>query len=159
MATWAALLRAEPAIASKGRKLLYLAGVGIGFLGTVRRDGGPRVHAVSPILADDALFVMVIPGPKLGDLRRDNRYSLHSLTSPPPNHDDAFFAAGTASERPDTALWDEVAAQLLSERDLTDRWPGFEDMVLFELELDRVLLTLTHPGDGLKAGRHVWRPQ
>jgi hypothetical protein len=38
-----------------GRDLLYQFGVGLGFLSTVRRDGGPRVHPICPILHDDQL--------------------------------------------------------------------------------------------------------
>lgn len=49
-------------MAKKGAELLYEYGVGLGFLATVRSDGGPRVHLISPILIDDALFAMIIPG-------------------------------------------------------------------------------------------------
>lgn len=100
---------------------------------------------------------MIIPGPKLNDLRRDNRHSLHSLTSPPPNQDDSLYLAGSVVEMSDPDLWEQVADQLLAERDMTDRWPGFEDMTLFSLDVDRVLLTLTRAGNGLASGRHVWR--
>lgn len=84
------------------------------------------MHPICPILTEDALFALIIPGPKLADLRRDGRYALHCLTSPPPRQDDGFYIAGTVTEVADAAIWDRVAAQFLAERDIASRWPGFE---------------------------------
>jgi hypothetical protein len=49
------------------------------YLATVRRDGGPRVHPVGPlILRDGSLVVVMYPtSPKGHDLRRTGRYALH----------------------------------------------------------------------------------
>ncbi len=129
----------------------------MGFLGTVRRDGGPRVHPISPILTDHELFALIVPGPKLADLRRDGRYALHSLTSEPPRHDDAFYVVGTVTEVTNRPTWDRVAAQLLAERDIESRWPGFEEMVLFRFDVERCLLTLTKAEDGFPRGHTRWR--
>jgi hypothetical protein len=92
----------------------------------------------------------------LRDLRRDDRYALHCETFPPPRHDDAFYIAGVAPEVPDRSVWDRVAAQMLAERDTTEQWPGFEEMVLFQLSLDRCLLTLTQANDTFPAGHTIW---
>lgn len=156
-ARWADLVAARPELASKARGLLYLGPIGLGFLATVRADGGPRVHPVCPVLTETDLYVMVIPGPKLDDLRRDPRYALHSETFPPPNEDDGFYVTGMAVEIADPARWEAIARQSLTERSNETRWPGFERQVLFELRLDRCLLTLTHPADGFPAGHTVWR--
>jgi hypothetical protein len=132
-------------------------GVGMGFLATVRRDGGPRVHPICPILTEDALFALIVPGPKLADLRRDGQYALHCLTSPPPRQDDAFYITGTVTEVTDPAIWDRVAARFLTERDIASRWPGFETQVLFEFHIERCLVTLTEASSELPAGHTVWR--
>ena len=158
MATWRDLYRARPDIATKGHQLLYEYGVGIGFLATVRHDGGPRVHPISPLLTDGALLGLIIPGPKLNDLRRDHRYALHSSTFAPPRQDHAFYVVGTANEITDPAMWERAATQFLTEREIDQRWPGFEFQILFEFELERCLLTLTAAEDGLPAGHTVWRP-
>jgi hypothetical protein len=157
MAGWASFQVEEPGLAAKGRHLFYMYGVGMGFLGTVRRDGGPRVHPICPILVDDALFALIIPGPKLGDLRRDNRFALHGLTSPPPRQDDAFYITGTVAEVRDRGIWDRVASQFLAERQIEARWPGFEDQVLFEFDIERCLLTLTIGEDAFPAGHTIWQ--
>jgi hypothetical protein len=136
--------------------MFYEFGIGLGFLATVRPDGGPRVHPISPIRTDDALFALIVPGPKLADLRRDGRYALHSETFPPPRADDAFYITGTALEVADRDQWDRVAAQLLAEREGMTRWPGFEAQVLFEFRLDGCLLTLTQANDTFPAGHTIW---
>ncbi len=78
METWGSFAAVAPALAAMGRHFLYQYGVGLGFLATVRRDGGPRVHPICPILTDGALLALIVPGPKLDDLRRDGRYALHA---------------------------------------------------------------------------------
>ena len=155
-ASWREFAAARPDLAAKGRALFYEYGVGLGFLATTRPDGGPRVHPMCPILTDDELFAMIVPGPKLRDLRRDGRYALHSETRPPPHQDDAFYLTGIATEVMDRATWNRVGDQMLAERSATEPWPGFADQVLFELGIDRCLLTLTQAEDGLPRGHSVW---
>jgi len=94
VATWAQFEREAPEVAEVATRLwpgpLALHRYGslpdgvswfaISYLGTVRRDGGPRVHPFCPILADGRLFA-AIPrsSPKGGDLRRDPRCVIHAL--------------------------------------------------------------------------------
>ena len=54
--------------------LLYQFGVGLAFLATVRRDGGPRVHPMCPLIHQGGLYGFFVPGPKQADLHRDGRY-------------------------------------------------------------------------------------
>ena len=157
MLTWEAFRSARPDLAAEGRGLFYHYGIGLGFLATVRADGGPRVHPICPILTDDHLYSLIVPGPKLDDLRRDGRFALHSETLPPPHQDDAFYLTGKVLEVADQSTWEQVAAQMLAERDQVSRWPGFETQVLFEFLLDRCLLTLTEARGGLPAGHTIWR--
>ena len=156
MTSWGSFAAAAPALAAKGHELFYQYGVGMGFLGTVRRDGGPRVHPICPILTDDALFALIVPGPKRQDLRRDPRYALHCLTSEPPRHDDAFYLTGTVKEVIDPRAWNRVAEQFLAERGIDSRWPGFEAQTLVEFAIERCLLTLTSQQDGLPSGHTIW---
>jgi hypothetical protein len=154
--SWEAFGALRPDLAKIGGEMFYEFGIGLGFLATVRPDGGPRVHPICPIRTDDALFALIVPGPKLADLRRDGRYALHSETFPPPRADDAFYITGMALEVADRDQWDRVAAQLLAEREGMTRWPGFEAQVLFEFRLDGCLLTLTQANDTFPAGHTIW---
>ena len=157
MLTWGEFRWVRPDLAAAGRGLLYTVGIGLGFLATVRPDGGPRVHPICPVLTDDHLYGLIVPGPKLNDLRRDGRFALHSETLPPPDQEDAFYLTGVAAEVVDASKWEQVARQLLAEREMQSRWPGFEDQVLFEFPFDRCLLTLTRARDGLPAGHTIWK--
>jgi hypothetical protein len=157
MATWGEFRSMRPDLAAAGHRLFYNFGIGLGFLATVRSDGGPRVHPICPILTDDHLYGLILPGPKLNDLRRDRRFALHSETCPPPNQDDGFYVTGVPAEVTDPSTWEQVASQFLAEREVESRGPGFEEQVLFEFLLDRCLLTLTQPRDGLPAGHTIWK--
>ena len=66
----------------------------MGYLATVRPDGGPRVHPVSPVITDEGLYCFVVDSPKRRDLERDGRYALHSY--PPEESDDEAYVAGRA---------------------------------------------------------------
>jgi hypothetical protein len=69
-----------PDLAGEGRQLFYEHRVGLGFLATVRPDGGPRVHPICPLVTPEGLYGFIVPGPKLKDLRRDSGYALHTET-------------------------------------------------------------------------------
>ncbi|MGA3214380.1 MAG: pyridoxamine 5'-phosphate oxidase [Acidimicrobiales bacterium] len=147
----------RPDLAAVGRSLLYGHGrIALGFLATVTKDGGPRVHPICPLVTDRALYGFIVPGPKRDDLRRDGRFALHSETFPPPCHDDAFYATGRAVFVDDPQLRDTLTAQLLAERDLAEPWPGFASEELVEFRLDRCLITLTKPQENLPAGHTTW---
>ena len=154
--TWEDFAGLQPDLAGAGRRLLYEFGIGLGFLATVRTDGGPRVHPICPIFTETGLYGLIVPGPKLEDLRRDARYALHSETCPPPRQDDAFYLTGTVRELSDADLRRRLDAQFLAERDLSEPWPGFDQQVLVEFMVGRCLLTLTQAQDHFPAGHTVW---
>jgi hypothetical protein len=155
MITWTEFQRHQPALAEAGRAQFYQHGLGLGFLATVRRDGGPRVHPVCPVISAAGLHVLILPGPKRGDLRRDNRYSLHSEMVPPPRQDDGFAVSGTAAEIADTATAETVRDQVI--KDFGELWPEYETLTLFELSVASCLLTLTEPADGFPKGPTIWK--
>src|SRR5215467_8832527 len=99
VATWADFERARPEMAVRGRQILYRFGVPLGYLATVRADGGPRVHPFCPILCGERLYGLIGPSPKQRDLARDGRFALHSF--PLPDRDDEFYLTGRARRRED----------------------------------------------------------
>ncbi|MET8462054.1 pyridoxamine 5'-phosphate oxidase family protein [Micromonospora zamorensis] len=94
MASWSEFAADEPRLADGIRVLLQQYGPGFGYLATVRADGGPRVHPVSPVITDEGLFCFIVDSPKRRDLERDGRYALHSF--PPEESDDEAYVAGRA---------------------------------------------------------------
>ena len=61
MIPWHEFVAAAPELAATGESLLFQFGVGLAFLATVRKDGGPRLHPVCPVLSHGRLYVLVIP--------------------------------------------------------------------------------------------------
>jgi hypothetical protein len=156
MLSWKELCSAEPELGEACRALLYQYGVGLAFLGTVRPDGGPRLHPVCPLISDRGLFAFLVPSPKRDDLHRDARYALHSF--PAEENEDAVYLMGTATSVPDPQLRAELAAQFFRERDLAEPPPGFEEQELFEFAIGRCLRTIS-TGHGDPNPTHiVWRP-
>lgn len=132
MATWKEFEKQEPAMAEAGRKLLYQFGPGLGFLATVRRDGGPRLHPICPILCEGRLFALIAASPKRGDLLRDGRYALHSF--PAVEVDDEFYLTGRASLR------EGEIAERVREAMIAAGATSTNDETLFELDLEHALL-------------------
>jgi hypothetical protein len=152
VATWAEFEKDRPDLAAAGRALLYQFGVGLGFLATVRRDGGPRVHPMCPIIHEGGMYAFIVPGPKQADLHRDGRYALHSF--PCENNEDAFYCTGRAEAEGDTAIRKVLADIFVAERaDVGVPLPA-TDHHLFRFGLERCLLTRT-TGHGDHAPEHT----
>ncbi len=155
VATWGEFEQSQPSLAQAGRALLYQFEVGLAFLATVRRDGGPRVHPMCPLIHRDQMYAFIVPGPKQADLRRDGRYSLHSF--PCPDNEDAFYCTGRAYAVGDLAIRQELADLFVTERSaLAVPAPGANDH-LFSFGIQRCLLTRT-TGHGDPSPQHtVWQ--
>ena len=151
--TWGEFERAEPGLADAGRALLYQFGVGLAFLATVRRDGGPRVHPMCPLIHDGGLYAFIVPGPKQADLHRDGRYALHSF--PCEDNEDAFYCTGRAQAVDDPATRRALAELFVAERSGGVAAPASGDH-LFSFGLQRCLLTRT-TGHGDPSPQHtIW---
>ena len=112
--------------------MLYQFGIGLGFIATVRKDGGPRVHPCCPIIHDGGLYVFIMGNsPKRFDLDRNRMYALHS--NPCPDKDDEFFVAGMASRVRSTELREEISN--IAKHSVRD------DEILYELRIERALHT------------------
>ena len=86
MVSWGDFAAADAEMAAIG--LALMERFHIAYLATVRADGAPRLHPVSPFIIDGRLFVASPRGsPKAQDQLRDGRYVLHML----PGKDDAEF--------------------------------------------------------------------
>ena len=134
MTTWDDFRRNAPEVAELGRALLYVHGPGLGYLATVRADGGPRVHPVCPVIAEGRLWIVVNPtSPKYHDLIREGRYALHSFSAA--ETDDEFYVTGPAAREYDPALRAKVVATSAA----TGVSTGDHDE-LFHLEIERAMV-------------------
>ena len=149
MASWPDFVAAQPRLAAAIRALVNQYGPGLGYLATVRPDGGPRVHPVSPVITDAGLFCFVLDSPKRRDLERDGRYALHSY--PPEDSDDEAYMSGRARRVTDQATVALLAGTMRAQPDL-----GWQ---LYELTIDVAMLAQRPHGayGSGDAAYEVWR--
>jgi hypothetical protein len=94
-----------------------LTGPGVVLVATIRRDGGPRLSPVEPLLWDGDLWLsMGLGSRKAADLRRDPRILVHSIVTSRNGQDGEYKLRGAAVEEPGPAgqarYAEEVAARL-----------------------------------------------
>jgi hypothetical protein len=146
MASWSEFVAAEPRLASAIRDLVHQYGPGLGYLATVRADGGPRLHPVSPVITDDGLYCFVMNSPKRGDLDRDGRYALHAF--PPEDSNDEAYVSGVARRVTDRARVSRLARTVQADPKA--------DWRLYEFSVD-VAMVARHREPTVPAGYEIWR--
>jgi nitroimidazol reductase NimA-like FMN-containing flavoprotein (pyridoxamine 5'-phosphate oxidase superfamily) len=147
MKIWADLIEAAPELGEIGRQRLEGR---IAYLATIRPDGSPRVHPVSPFIGGGHLFVHMEPtSPKGNDLRRDARYALHCAVEDNSGGQGEFVIRGQALEVSDQQR--RAAAFAYA------RAAGYTPQaryVLFELTIAEAVAT-TYPDD--QPRRQRWK--
>lgn len=104
-----------------------------------------------PVLVGDGLYAVIEPGPKRRDLERDGRYALHC--HPPAESEDAFYVTGRArAVAADDPLDREVRLAFWAERGKDEPDPRGAAAGIFELDVERCLVTRT-------TGHGDWEPQ
>ncbi len=94
MTSWIEFSRQAPEIAEFGKTRFQS---GVAYLGTLRADGGPRVHPVTPIIAEYLFLFMEPTSPKGKDLQRDPRYTLHCSVEDSNGGSGEFYVRGQAA--------------------------------------------------------------
>lgn len=142
--SWQDFALAEPELAAFGEKRFKNAPA---YLATIRADGVPRVHPVTPIIGEGHLFLFMEPtSPKGHDLQRGSAYALHCSVSDNGGGEGEFSLTGHAALTTDPAM-----------RELATKY-GYqpkEIYVLFELTVESAFSTI-YP-DGGKPVRKNWK--
>ena len=126
MTWWSDLEADAPELAAFGARCLQRPPC---YLGTVRADGRPRVHPVTPIIAGGRLFVFMEPtSPKGRDLRERGHFALHNGVPDSSGTGGEFWAVGNGHPVDDAETRRMVAEA--ASYDPADRY------VLFELDVD-----------------------
>src|SRR5215207_1332033 len=94
MASWIEFAHQAPVLAEFGKARFQS---GVGYLGTVRADGAPRVHPVTPIIAEQLFLFMEPTSPKGKDLQRDPRFTLHCSVEDSNGGEGEFYVRGRAA--------------------------------------------------------------
>lgn len=147
--SWKEFEEQAPKIASLGiekldRKVAYLA--------TLKTDGSPRLHPVTPFIGNGMLFMFTEPSsPKIRDLQRDGRYALHcSVARKEGEPLVEFLVSGTAKIVNDSAVRAN-AENIAASSVVTD------DYALFEFQVDNVM-AIEYDDDG-KRTVHRWHKE
>lgn len=126
MATWGEFAVAAPEMAERGVERL---GIGFAYIATVSKDGAPRVHPVTPLIAGGRLLAFLGKKTvKYSNLRRDGRYALHAVLG---KDDEEFLVTGLA------VVADDWASRLLAAREAVRIGMTSKDDVLFEFRIER----------------------
>ena len=137
---WSQLEQQAPGLAAFGAERLS---TGVAYLSTIRADGRPRVHPVTPIIASGHLFVFMEPtSPKGRDLRERGSFALHNGVPDMMGTGGEFSCSGTSVliEEPglrtvaaDAASYDPADRYILFELHPTEaRCAGYGDVPLPE---------------------------
>jgi hypothetical protein len=144
--SWQSLETNHPDLAAFGAERLN---GNVAYLATVRNDGSPRVHPVTPIIGQGHLFVFMEPtSPKGQDLRRDGRYALHCSVSDSSGASGEFFVSGRA-QIVDSAELRALAVHLAS-------YTPADRYILFECTIESAASTIYADGQVV---RTRWKPE
>ena len=94
MTSWKEFAQQAPELANFGRSRFQSR---VAYLGTVRADGSPRVHPVTPIIGEQLFLFMEPTSPKGKDLQRDPRYALHCSVEDSSGGGGEFYVRGQAT--------------------------------------------------------------
>ena len=132
MTTWGEFASAAPEIAAYGLQRLNGR---VAYLGTVRENGRPRVHPVTPIIGEQRLFIFMEPtSPKGRDLERDGHYALHCSVEDSSGGQGEFYVRGMAERLDDAESRQEAIA--------ASSYTPNERYILFTLSVEYAFMNL-----------------
>lgn len=105
MTSWKTFAQQAPDFAAFGESRFRS---GVAYLGTLRADGSPRVHPVTPIIGEQLFLFMEPTSPKGKDLQRDPRYTLHCSVSDSSGGSGEFYVRGRATFSDDPLLREQA---------------------------------------------------
>ena len=154
MRRWADFQEAVPELAALGRERIEQ--FGFVFLGTIRKDGGPRVNPAEAHIVDGHLALVMIPRSlKALDLLREPRAYLHTpITDAALGAPGEFKLRARAVEIRDRALRQTVAGTL----ERKSGWRPTEQWHFFTMDIESAAF---HRWDEQDEQHHVlrWTPE
>jgi hypothetical protein len=138
--SWKNLEQAAPSLAAFGIQRINGK---VAYLATIRKDGAPRVHPVTPIIGESRLFIFMEPdSPKGFDLRRDGRYALHASVEDSSGTGGEFRITGHA-----------VLVETAEARELAIRASSYQPAdryILFEFAVEQAASTVYADGEPVR---------
>lgn len=139
---WPAFAEAAPELARLGEERFERTGLVL--VGTLRKDGSPRITPVEPMLAHGELFLgMMWQSRKALDLVRDPRCTVHSTTSNRNGTEGDFSVLGRAVDVQDRATRERFADAVFEKIG----WRPPEPYHLFAIDIQRALYVVFEGGE------------
>ena len=150
MMIWSEFCAAAPDLATYGEHRLEQR---IAYFATIRSDGSPRVHPVSPFIAHGHLLLYMEPtSPKRHDLHRDPRYSMHAAVEDNTGGEGEFLVRGRAAEIDDAKM-----RALAFQQARAIGYNPQDRYVLFELRVSEAIATVYRDGEPKRTRWKAWR--
>ena len=105
MANWTDFAQQAPEFAAFGKARFQS---GVAYLATLRPDGSPRLHPVTPIIGEQLFLFMEPTSPKGKDLQRDPRYTLHCSVEDSNGGAGEFYVNGRATLTSDPLMREQA---------------------------------------------------
>ena len=125
MTSWAEFARQAPEMAAFGLARFQSQ---VAYLGTLRPDGGPRVHPVTPIIGEQLFLFMEPASPKGRDLQRDPRCTLHCSVEDMHGGGGEFYVRGRGTLTEDPLLRSQAVQ--------ASPYPARDDYILFVFTIE-----------------------
>lgn len=150
MVTWNEFATAAPDLAAAGWERFERRGLVL--VGSIRRDGYPRISPVEPILLDGTLYLgMMYRSTKALDLYREPRCLVHSVVANRDGTEGEFKVYGRARSIGDPEERERYGVALFEKVE----WRPEGDFDLFAVDIEQVAFVAF--GDGKQIIK-VWRP-
>lgn len=136
--TWAELSAAAPSLAAEGRR--RFEGPGVVLVGTIRRNGAPRISPCEVIIHAGELYLGMMPGSlKAKDLARDPRCTVHNAVADRSASEGEFKLHGSVRPVTDADERNAYGEALFA----TIGWQPEGDYPLFAVKVESAALFVT----------------
>jgi hypothetical protein len=150
---WSEIEQAQPRLAGLARQRLL--GPGVLLVGTIRRDGTPRVSPVEPFLLEGELWLsMMWQSAKAKDLIRDPRIVVHSVIASRDGAEGEVKVRGTARAEHDLAVQRRYARAVAGSLGWDPRPGRFH---LFAVDIDHIAV-ISYDTDSGDQHVAMWPP-
>lgn len=157
---WSQFSEAAPELAAKAEELFE--GKGVVMVGTIRKDGSPRISPVEATICNGNLYLgMMWQSFKALDLLRDPRCTVHNLIADRMAADGEFKLHGTAADVQDAAERKEYGEAVFKKIGWNPEGMKYhlfsidiESAGLFTADGDKRLIRLFRPGQGVESFHH-----
>jgi hypothetical protein len=146
MAHWRDVVAADPDLAADVRRSFAVGKHAT--MGTLRRDGSPRISGTEVEFSDDGdMYLGMMAGSRKAlDLRRDPRLAVHSPTVDPPADDPSAWPG----EAKVAGLGVEVTPPPGSDEGSHRFWIDVTEVVVTSVAGDRLVIRSWHPDRGVE---------